>query len=104
MLNEEQRKSEDQLHAKGVKFLKEASKEEQLRLLWMMSKSFYQLRVDYEGNGVYLDSLACDEDGFVPVALDGDGSFIFTTDHFVTEYNELSALNQVNNILNEEED
>ncbi|MAO21139.1 MAG: hypothetical protein CMJ25_10350 [Phycisphaerae bacterium] len=104
MLNEEHRKSEDQLHAKGVQFLKEASKEEQLRLLWMMSKSFYQLRVDFEGNGVYVDPLACDEDGFVPVALYGDGSFIFTTDHFVTEYNELSALNQVKNILDEEEE
>lgn len=102
MLNKEEKKIEDQLHAKGVKFLKEASKEEQLRLLWMMSRSFYFPTVDYDNEGVLLDTLEFNNDNIVPIVLDDDGTFLFNTETFMRELNEQVAINQVNDILNEE--
>ena len=103
MLSNEEQKREDQLHEKGVKFLKEASKEEQLRLLWMMSRSFYVPTVDYDNKGVILDTLSNGGDDLVPIVLDDDGTFLFNTSIFVRELNEEVAMEQINNMLDDEE-
>jgi hypothetical protein len=103
MLSNEEQEREDQLHEKGVQFLKEASKEEQLRLLWMMSRSFYFPTVDYESEGVILDTLSDGGDDLVPIVLDDDGTFLFNTTTFVRELNEEISMKQVKDILDDEE-
>jgi hypothetical protein len=104
MLSNEDKKREDKLHEKGVKFLREASKEEQLRLLWMMCEDFYFPTIDRENEGVYYDSLMNDtKTGFVPVALNDDGEFIFHREGFVEELLQEVAMKEVNEILDKDE-
>ena len=105
MLSNEDRQREDELHQKGIKFLKESSKEEQLRLLWMMCEDFVFPTIDRENRGVYYDGLIQDSrTGFIPVALDDNGTFVFHRGNFVKEILEEVAMDEVNEILDGDEE
>ena len=104
MLSNEDKQREDELHEKGVKFLREASKEEQLRLLWMMCENFHFPTIDRENKGVYYDGVMSDsKTGFIPGALDQDGGFIFHRESFVKELLEEAAMEEINEILDKDE-
>jgi len=104
MLSNEDKQREDELHQKGIKFLKESSKEEQLRLLWMMCQDFYFPTIDRENRGVYYDNLIQDSrSGFIPIGLDDDGTFVFHRENFVKEILEEATMDEVNEILGKDE-